>query len=67
MEWHLVCATCGDVVESFRRMYRLRSTYVCNRCAFENTATLDDYIQVSFTISICCPDKNFQSFDVLVV
>lgn len=51
MEWHLVCASCGNVVESFRNMHKLHSTYICNQCAFENTATLDDYIQVSFTIS----------------
>jgi len=51
MEWHLVCATCGNVVESFRNMHKLHSTFICNQCAFENTATLDDYIQVSFTIS----------------
>lgn len=51
MEWHLVCATCGNVVESFRQMHKLHSTYICNQCAFENTAALDDYIQVSFTIS----------------
>lgn len=51
MEWHLVCATCGNVVESFRQMHKLHSMYVCNQCAFETTATLDDYIQVSFTIS----------------
>ena len=51
MEWHLVCATCGNVVDSFRQMHKLHSTYVCNQCAFETTATLDDYIQVSFTIS----------------
>jgi class 3 adenylate cyclase/predicted RNA-binding Zn-ribbon protein involved in translation (DUF1610 family) len=51
MEWHLVCATCGNVVESFRDMHKLHSTYICNQCAFETTATLDDYIQVSFTIS----------------
>ncbi len=44
MEWHLVCATCGNVVESFRHMHKLHSTYVCNMCAFENTATFDDYI-----------------------
>ena len=32
-------------------MHKLHSTYICNQCAFENTAALDDYIQVSFTIS----------------
>lgn len=51
MEWHLVCAMCGNIVESFRHMHRLHSTYICKECAYENQATLDDYIQVAFTIS----------------
>lgn len=51
MEWHLVCPTCGNVVESLRNMHKLHSFYVCNQCAIETTATLDDYIQVAFTIS----------------
>jgi class 3 adenylate cyclase/predicted RNA-binding Zn-ribbon protein involved in translation (DUF1610 family) len=51
LEWHLVCPTCGHVVESLRNMHRLHSFYVCNQCAFETTATLDDYIQVAFTVS----------------
>lgn len=59
MEWHLVCATCGNVVESFRQMHKLHSTYICNQCAFENAATLDDYIQVSFTISSSIRDIAF--------
>ena len=51
MEWHLVCAMCGNIVESFRHMHKLHATYVCKECAYENNATLDDYIQVAFTIS----------------
>jgi len=51
MEWHLVCAMCGNIVDSFRHMHKLHSTYVCKECAYENKATLDDYIQVAFTIS----------------
>ena len=51
MEWHLVCAMCGNIVESFRHMHKLHSTYVCKECAYENNATLDDYIQIGFTIS----------------
>src|SRR6266498_3045307 len=51
MEWHLVCPTCGHVVESLRNMHKLHSFYVCNQCAFETKATLDDYIQVTFSIS----------------
>jgi class 3 adenylate cyclase len=51
MEWHLICPTCGHVVESLRNMHKLHSFYVCSQCAFETTATLDDYIQIAFTIS----------------
>jgi len=40
-------------------MHKLHSTYICNQCAFENTATLDDYIQVAFTISSSIRDIAF--------
>jgi class 3 adenylate cyclase/predicted RNA-binding Zn-ribbon protein involved in translation (DUF1610 family) len=65
MEWHLVCATCGNVVDSFRNMHKLHSTYICNQCAFETTATLDDYIQVSFTISNSIRDISFHHPEML--
>ena len=65
MEWHLVCATCGNVVESFRQMHKLHSTYICNQCAFETTATLDDYIQVSFTISSAVRELVFHHPELL--
>ena len=51
MEWHLICPGCGHVVESLRNMHKLHSAFVCNQCAFEANVSLDDYIQVSFTIS----------------
>src|SRR5258706_8677525 len=51
MEWHLICPGCGHVVESLRNMHRLHSVFVCNQCAFEASVSLDDYIQVAFTIS----------------
>ena len=51
MEWHLICPGCGHVVESLRNMHKLHSAYICNQCALEANVTLDDYIQVSFTIS----------------
>jgi len=51
MEWHLVCPGCGHVVESLRNMHKLHSAFVCNQCAIEAKVSLDDYIQVAFTIS----------------
>src|SRR6516165_8511998 len=51
MEWHLVCAGCGHLVESLRSMGNLHSHYDCDMCFAENDATLDDFIHVTFTVS----------------
>jgi hypothetical protein len=51
MDWHLVCASCGHLVESLRSMGNLHSHYSCDWCFAENEATLDDLIHVTFTVS----------------
>ena len=51
MEWHLVCTSCGHLVESLRSMGNLHSHYDCDMCFVENEATLDDSIHVTFTVS----------------
>ena len=51
MEWDLVCPTCGDSVESFRSLNKVNSHFYCTLCDLNSEATLDDYIQVNFTIS----------------
>src|SRR5215469_1075154 len=51
MEWHLVCTSCGHLVESLRGMGNLHSHYNCDMCFAENEATLDDFIHVTFTVS----------------
>jgi class 3 adenylate cyclase len=51
MEWQLVCASCGHLVESLRSMGNLHSHYSCDMCFAENEATLDDLIHVTFTVS----------------
>jgi class 3 adenylate cyclase len=51
MDWHLICAWCGQVVHSLRTMSRLHAAYTCNCCSAENTATLDELIQVAFTVA----------------
>jgi len=50
MEWHLVCGSCGHLVESLKSMAHLHAHYVCDSCNAENEADLDNYIQVAFTI-----------------
>jgi class 3 adenylate cyclase len=51
MEWHLVCTSCGHLVESLRSMGNLHSHYDCDMCFAGNEATLDDSIHVTFTVS----------------
>src|SRR5215510_5426574 len=65
MEWHLVCPACGHVVESLRSMHKLHSTFVCRQCAFEAAVSLDDYIQVTFTISRSVRDIVFHHPELL--
>jgi len=50
MEWHMVCACCGHVFQNLRGMGDLHAHFVCNICRMENTITLDDFIQVVFTV-----------------
>src|SRR5215510_4483919 len=65
MEWHLVCPGCGHVVESLRNMHKLHSAFVCNQCALEANVSLDDYIQVSFTISRSVREISFHHTESL--
>ncbi len=51
MNWQLLCPGCGDVVESFGTLRNLDSNYHCHLCQKDFEAALDDYIEVSFTIS----------------
>ena len=51
MNWELLCPGCGDVVESFSTLRNLDSNYHCDLCQKDFEATLDDYIEISFTIS----------------
>jgi class 3 adenylate cyclase len=51
IEWHMVCAYCAHVFQSLSNMEALHSHFICSLCDAENNISLDDYIQVAFTIS----------------
>jgi class 3 adenylate cyclase len=51
LQWHVLCVSCGSVVSSFRELSSLHPHVICVVCTTENEATLDDYIQVSFTVN----------------
>lgn len=51
MEWNLVCASCGNTARSFRSLTKVDPHFVCETCQMDNHSTLDEYIQVAFTVS----------------
>lgn len=60
MEWHLVCSSCCSVVSSFRALAQVHAHFVCAVCAAVNTANLDDFIQVTFTLSMQVRDNLYR-------
>ncbi|MEN8108236.1 MAG: DUF5939 domain-containing protein, partial [Pseudomonadota bacterium] len=53
LSWHMLCPGCGDIVTSFKSLETIHVHYHCDLCQHDFDATLDDYIEVSFTV---CPD-----------
>ncbi len=51
MNWNLLCPGCTSVVESFSSLRNLDFHYHCEICNVDFEAALDDYIQISFTVS----------------
>src|SRR5262249_32068881 len=65
MDWHLVCAGCGHVVGSLRNLNHLPPNFTCHACASPQTAELDDFIQVTFTISAQVRDTAYHHPETL--
>ena len=51
IHWNLLCPSCGDSVESFSSLSLVHSNFYCHLCLRETEACLDDFIQISFTVS----------------
>jgi class 3 adenylate cyclase len=51
MDWSMVCFGCGFRISSFDTLRQMRSRSRCNVCQTERVVNLDDWIEVSFTIS----------------
>ena len=51
LDWLIVCGSCSNVYNRFRTLEALDPHFVCSLCNNENEATLDDLIQVTFTVS----------------
>ncbi len=51
MDWLILCAFCPQVAGSFRELDKVHPRFQCEFCNAINDVALDDYIQVTFTIS----------------
>jgi class 3 adenylate cyclase len=67
MDWQLLCAFCPQVVGSFRELDKVHSHFQCQFCNAINDVALDDYIQVTFTLSTQVRDNIFRHPEALSV
>jgi class 3 adenylate cyclase/predicted RNA-binding Zn-ribbon protein involved in translation (DUF1610 family) len=51
MDWHIVCPHCGFIIANLQNMKQLHTHYLCPVCGSERDYSLDDYIQIAFSIS----------------
>lgn len=51
MEWNVICPCCGKITQSLRDLHSVKSQINCSVCFRKDQATLDDYVQISFTLS----------------
>lgn len=51
MSWDVVCPQSGMVLESFGALRTLKTHYVCGLCDVTGDTDLDDFIEVTFTVS----------------
>jgi len=51
MDWNVICPCCSKVLRSLRELHGLQARNTCPVCFRREQSTLDDYVQVTFTIS----------------
>ncbi|UPJ44176.1 adenylate/guanylate cyclase domain-containing protein [Bradyrhizobium sp. 40] len=67
MQWLLICAYCPQVAGTFRELDQVHPRFQCEFCNALNEAALDDYIQVTFTVSSSVRDIIYRHPDMLSV
>ena len=51
MDWSVICPCCGKITQSLRDLHNMQSQINCTVCFRNDQATLDDYVQITFTLS----------------
>ena len=59
MEWDIICPCCGKILQSLRDLHGLQAENSCKVCFRKDRATLDDYVQITFTLSPAIRDLRF--------
>jgi class 3 adenylate cyclase len=67
MDWQLLCAFCPQIAGSFRELDKVHPRFQCEFCNAINDVALDDYIQVTFTVSEKVRDNIFRHPETLSV
>ena len=50
MGWHVICACCSRIGQSLRDLHNLESHSTCKLCFRKGMPSLDDSVQVTFTL-----------------
>lgn len=67
MDWQLLCAYCPQIAGSFRELDKVHPRFQCEFCNAINEVALDDYIQVTFTLSEKVRDNIFRHPESLAI
>lgn len=51
MDWSMFCPHCGRIHISLRRLSHVHGGFRCDYCQIDHTTVLDDFIELSFTVS----------------
>jgi len=65
MEWNVICPCCGKISQSLRDLHGLQSQNSCIVCFRKDRATLDDYVQITFTVSPSIRELRFHHPETL--
>ena len=52
INWEMLCPGCSEIVHSLKSLHEMSSNYHCPFCIMDMEASMDDYIEVSFTVSV---------------
>jgi class 3 adenylate cyclase len=65
MDWNVICPCCGKITQSLRDLHSIQSQINCTVCFRNDRATLDDYVQVAFTLSPAIRDLRYHHPETL--